>query len=174
MGMVFCRGCGKEIHETAVSCPHCGCQQTAVASGNVKSQSVAALLAAFVGGFGIHRFYLSRPISGIFYILFCWTGIPGLIALVETFVYAFMSPENWARKYNNGLVSAPVHIAIRILVLIFPLVFVVGMLAAIAIPAYQSYVNKARAARSSVQIEAPRHVGTVAMRATIIVPASVA
>ena len=22
--MVFCRGCGKQIHETAESCPHCG------------------------------------------------------------------------------------------------------------------------------------------------------
>ena len=172
--MVFCRGCGKEIHETAVSCPHCGCQQTAVMAGNVKSQRVAAVLAAFVGGIGIHRFYLSRPVSGIFYILFCWTGIPGLIALVETFVYAFMSPENWARKYNNGQVSAPVHIAIRILVLIFPVAFVAGIFAAITIPAYQSYVNRARAARSSVQIEAPTHVGTVAMRSTIIVPASAA
>lgn len=27
MGMVFCRGCGKEIHETAPSCPHCGALQ---------------------------------------------------------------------------------------------------------------------------------------------------
>jgi TM2 domain-containing membrane protein YozV len=143
-------------------------------AGNVKSQSVAALLAAFVGGFGIHRFYLSRPISGIFYILFCWTGIPGLIALVETFVYAFMSQDSWARKYNNGMVSAPVHIAIRILVLIFPVAFVAGILAAIAIPAYQNYVNRARAASSSVQIEAPRHVGTVAMRSTILVPAAAA
>lgn len=24
MGMVFCRGCGKEIHESAPTCPHCG------------------------------------------------------------------------------------------------------------------------------------------------------
>jgi len=24
MSMVFCRGCGKEIHETAPMCPHCG------------------------------------------------------------------------------------------------------------------------------------------------------
>ncbi|MDF7826626.1 zinc ribbon domain-containing protein [Pontiellaceae bacterium B12227] len=24
MSMVFCRGCGKEIHETAPTCPHCG------------------------------------------------------------------------------------------------------------------------------------------------------
>ena len=22
--MIFCRGCGKEIHETAPNCPHCG------------------------------------------------------------------------------------------------------------------------------------------------------
>lgn len=29
MGMVFCRGCGKEIHETAVSCPQCGATQGA-------------------------------------------------------------------------------------------------------------------------------------------------
>lgn len=27
MSMVFCRGCGKEIHSTANSCPHCGAQQ---------------------------------------------------------------------------------------------------------------------------------------------------
>lgn len=25
--MIFCRGCGKEIHETAPQCPHCGARQ---------------------------------------------------------------------------------------------------------------------------------------------------
>jgi len=172
MAMVFCRGCGKEIHETAVSCPHCGCQQTAAATGNIKSQSVAAVLAAFVGGIGIHRFYLRSPITGIFYILFCWTGIPGLIALIETFVYAFMSQQSWARKYNNGVISEPVHVAIRILILIFPVMFVVGVLAAIAIPAYQSYRIKAEAAKSRVSIDVPRHVGAAADRSLIIVPAA--
>lgn len=29
--MVFCRGCGKEIHESAPACPHCGSIQQAVA-----------------------------------------------------------------------------------------------------------------------------------------------
>ena len=29
MGMVFCRGCGKEIHETAPTCPNCGAPQDA-------------------------------------------------------------------------------------------------------------------------------------------------
>lgn len=27
MPMVFCRGCGKEIHDTAPLCPHCGAPQ---------------------------------------------------------------------------------------------------------------------------------------------------
>jgi hypothetical protein len=27
MGMVFCRGCGKELHETAITCPQCGAPQ---------------------------------------------------------------------------------------------------------------------------------------------------
>ncbi|OUM04836.1 hypothetical protein BW686_24460 [Pseudomonas syringae] len=27
MAMVFCRGCAKEIHETALSCPQCGASQ---------------------------------------------------------------------------------------------------------------------------------------------------
>lgn len=30
MGMVFCRGCAKEIHETATSCPQCGAAQSSV------------------------------------------------------------------------------------------------------------------------------------------------
>lgn len=27
--MVFCRGCGRELHETAATCPHCGAAQGA-------------------------------------------------------------------------------------------------------------------------------------------------
>ncbi|WP_394787839.1 DUF2628 domain-containing protein [Rhodoferax sp.] len=27
MSMVFCRGCGKQIHDTAFACPHCGAPQ---------------------------------------------------------------------------------------------------------------------------------------------------
>ena len=39
MSMVFCRGCAKEIHSTAVACPGCGATQgavqTAVAAGGI-------------------------------------------------------------------------------------------------------------------------------------------
>ena len=42
MGMVFCRGCGKEIHETAPTCPHCGfvqgsIQNNGIAVGNISN-----------------------------------------------------------------------------------------------------------------------------------------
>lgn len=39
MGMVFCRGCGKEIHDSAVTCPHCGAQQKAQTSVSSQQQS---------------------------------------------------------------------------------------------------------------------------------------
>jgi TM2 domain-containing membrane protein YozV len=147
MGMVFCRGCGTQIHETAISCPQCGCQQ-AVAMISAKSQTVATVLAAFLGGLGIHRFYLSRPISGVLYLLFCWTGIPSFVAFIETLIYAFTSQQSWANKYNDGRLSEPVHPAVKVLVAIFPAIFVIGILAAIAIPAYQNYVVRAKAAQA--------------------------
>jgi len=117
--------------------------------GNAKSQTMATVLAAFIGGLGIHRFYLSRPISGVLYLLFCWTGIPSFVAFIETFIYAFTSQQSWANKYNNGHLSEPVHPVVKVLVLIFPAIFVIGVLAAIAIPAYQNYTVRAQAARAS-------------------------
>lgn len=36
----------------------------------MKNKTTAALLALFLGGIGIHRFYLGKWISSIFYLLF--------------------------------------------------------------------------------------------------------
>ncbi len=44
---------------------------------------VYCLLALFVGGFGIHKFYAGKVGMGILYIIFCWTGIPAVIAFIE-------------------------------------------------------------------------------------------
>lgn len=44
------------------------------------------LLAIFLGGFGIHRFYAGKPISGVLYLLFCWTFIPTIISFIEGIV----------------------------------------------------------------------------------------
>ena len=41
------------------------------------------LLAFFIGGLGIHKFYAGKTGSGILFILFCWTGIPAIIAFID-------------------------------------------------------------------------------------------
>lgn len=44
MGIVFCRGCGKEIHETAIVCPNCGAPQktTGLNPSSAKGMSFSA------------------------------------------------------------------------------------------------------------------------------------
>ncbi len=62
---MFCRNCGKEIDDKAAICVHCGVavNPTAVANTdpNAKSKLVAGLLGIFLGGFGVHNFYLATP-----------------------------------------------------------------------------------------------------------------
>lgn len=70
-----------------------------------KSQGVAAILCLLLGGLGIHRFYLGRPLSGLVYLIatlfFFWTFIPMLIALVEFILLLAMSRETFAQRYSN-------------------------------------------------------------------------
>lgn len=96
-GMVFCRGCGKELHSSAKACPHCGASQSVAGS---KNKITAALLAFFLGGIGAHKFYLGRIGQGILYLIFCWTFIPAVIAFIEFIVYLCTSEEDFARKYG--------------------------------------------------------------------------
>lgn len=67
--------------------------------GNAKkSATVAVLLALFLGGIGVHKFYLGQIGLGIVYLLFCWTTIPAWIALVEAFFMAVsVSKHNQAK-----------------------------------------------------------------------------
>lgn len=101
---VFCRGCGKPIHKTAFMCPHCGAPQAAATSRTTiqsqKSKNTAGILAIFLGGLGVHKFYLDELGLGIFYLLFCWTFIPAFIALIEGLIYLTMTDEHFARKYG--------------------------------------------------------------------------
>ena len=65
-----------------------------------KSKSTAALLALFLGGIGIHKFYLGQWVQGIFYLVFCWTFVPAIIATIECLIYLFMSHETFYRRYG--------------------------------------------------------------------------
>jgi TM2 domain-containing membrane protein YozV len=66
----------------------------------MKSKSTAALLTFFLGGLGIHRFYLGQNVIGILYLVFCWTFIPALIAFIDFFIFIFMSESRFNYKYN--------------------------------------------------------------------------
>ncbi len=51
------------------------------------------LLAFFLGGLGAHKFYAGKTGLGILYLLFCWTFIPGFIALIE-FIIGLTKPAD--------------------------------------------------------------------------------
>ncbi|HET9183204.1 MAG TPA: TM2 domain-containing protein [Candidatus Angelobacter sp.] len=74
--MVYCSACGKQIHETAASCPSCGAvQQSRPAAAAVavaapppltdKRILPAFLLCFFIGLFGAHRFYVGKTGTAI-------------------------------------------------------------------------------------------------------------
>lgn len=66
----------------------------------MKKKSTAVLLCFFLGGFGIHRFYLGQTGLGVAYLLFSWTLIPLFIALIDFIGFLCMSDEKFNRKYN--------------------------------------------------------------------------
>lgn len=95
----FCSNCGATIDRKAEICPRCGVRVAPPPTGG-KNKLVAGLLGILLGGLGIHKFYLGFTGWGIVYILFCWTGIPSLVGLVEGIIYLTMSDAAFAAKYD--------------------------------------------------------------------------
>jgi len=132
-----CDACGEQIHVRAEICPKCGVRQR-----NPVSKTALLLLTFFLGGIGGHKFYLGKYWQGALYLLFFWTYIPGLAALVEFIVYAFTSEERLNEKYTAARGAGSV--VVIVVVAAFVGVSVIGILAAIAIPAYQDYTVRAK------------------------------
>jgi len=56
----LCKNCREKINAKAETCPKCGTRQELVVQSGGKSKIVAALLGIFLGGLGIHKFYLGQ------------------------------------------------------------------------------------------------------------------
>ena len=61
----------------------------------------ASLLAIFLGGFGIHKFYLGDTTLGVVYLLLFWTFIPAIIGFIEGIIWLTQSNEAWLAKYGD-------------------------------------------------------------------------
>jgi TM2 domain-containing membrane protein YozV len=103
----YCASCGSTIKKEAEICPNCGVRQVSTPSyggqtiaPNGKNKLTAALLALFIGGFGVHKFYLGQNGVGVVYLLFCWTFIPALLALIDFIVLLGMSDKEFVQKYG--------------------------------------------------------------------------
>ncbi len=53
-----------------------------------KSPAVATVLCVFLGGVGAHHFYLGRTTLGVIYALMCWSFIPVILSIIESFFIA--------------------------------------------------------------------------------------
>ena len=86
-GDKFCANCGQPVNPGAAICTSCGAAlKAAVAvNGEQKSKLTAVLLAFFLGGIGIHDFYLGYTKWGVIkIILTVCTGFGGSIwALID-------------------------------------------------------------------------------------------
>jgi TM2 domain-containing membrane protein YozV/cold shock CspA family protein len=76
-----------------------------------KNKWVAAILAFFLGGFGVHKFYLGKNTAGlimlgVFLAGIIFLGVPsliiGIIAFIEAIIYVIKSDEEFHEDYIAG------------------------------------------------------------------------
>ena len=100
----FCSACGQPIEPGARHCPNCGAAQTLSAEQFYKTKNkwIAAVLAITLGGFGVHKFYLGQKGWGIVYLLFCWTFIPQLVAILEFVMLLLVDEDEFNARFNRA------------------------------------------------------------------------
>ena len=84
-GTSYCHNCGQPTLPGAAVCTNCGVSlATPAANGNQKSKMAAGLLGIFLGGWGVHNFYLGYTGKAIAQIVltFCF-GIGAIWGLIE-------------------------------------------------------------------------------------------
>ena len=72
----------------------------------MKNKLTSGLFALFLGGIGVHKFYLGQTTAGVLYLLFSWTGVPAILALIDAIILLTMSDEDFNEKYNQQAQTA--------------------------------------------------------------------
>ncbi|MHB8571480.1 MAG: TM2 domain-containing protein [Candidatus Dormibacteria bacterium] len=70
-----------------------------MATPSGKTRVVAAVLAFILGSFGAHKFYLGETGKGILFLVFCWTGIPGILGIIDFIRLLTMTDADFDAKY---------------------------------------------------------------------------
>jgi|APHM01.1.fsa_nt_gi Predicted membrane protein len=96
----YCSSCGEVIKEEAEVCPECGVRQNSSSQG--VDRTTAGIFAILLGSFGAHRFYLGDTGLGVIYLCFSWTGIPGLVGLIEGIIYLTKTDQEFQERYVNN------------------------------------------------------------------------
>lgn len=61
------------------------------------------IIAFLLGGLGIQEFFLGNNLRGVLGILFCWTGIPAIVAIVQLIIaITSNNDDEWLAKYPNN------------------------------------------------------------------------
>jgi TM2 domain-containing membrane protein YozV len=69
----------------------------------MKNKTTAGIFALVFGGLGVHRFYLGQTGRGLLYLLFIWTFIPTIVAMIDGIVFLTQDEDTFNRKYNPQL-----------------------------------------------------------------------
>ena len=69
--------------------------ETAATINSGKNRYLAAILAWFLGIFGIHKFYIGQWKKGLLFFVFSWTAIPALIGFANGVHYLVMDDEEF-------------------------------------------------------------------------------
>lgn len=69
----------------------------------MKNKTLATILALCLGFLGMHQFYLNDNITGILYLIFCWTLLPIVLSVMDFFILLWMKHENFNKLYNKKL-----------------------------------------------------------------------
>lgn len=111
---MFCRNCGKEVHEKAIACPSCGvppriekrfcyncgtqtqanqamctkCGVSLTGGSGKKSKVAAGVLAIVLGAYGGHQFYLGNTGSAVIRLV---VSIVGIFIVIPTLVMAVIA-----------------------------------------------------------------------------------